>query len=206
MFCRIKDSKDPKKWWYTIYLCDRKRENGKIKSKDIKVTGYNYISLFGNDEEKTGYKEELPRLFLDFLKQDLKRKGYEQYFDMIVEKLKEFKKKLIPIYQQRCEEFEKEENKRKIQERREYEKFKKRFQKLFNEDIQSYIEYGYNSGVNARVEGGSRNNINIGDFSESETKLLKEAINLLTKKNHPDRGGDNEKMVEINNLREKLFK
>lgn len=206
MFCRIKDSKDPKKWWYTIYLCDRKRENGKIKSKDIKVTGYNYISLFGDDEEKTGYKEELPRLFLDFLKQDLKRKGYEQYFDMVVEKLKEFKKKLIPIYQQRCEEFEKEENKRKIQERREYEKFKKRFQKLFNEDIQSYIEYGYNSGVNARVEGGARNNINIGDFSESETKLLKEAINLLTKKNHPDRGGDHEKMVEINNLREKLFK
>lgn len=162
--------------------------------------------MFGDDEEKTGYKEELPRLFLDFLKQDLKRKGYEQYFDMVVEKLKEFKKKLIPIYQQRCEEFEKEENKRKIQERREYEKFKKRFQKLFNEDIQSYIEYGYNSGVNARVEGGSRNNINIGDFSESETKLLKEAINLLTKKNHPDRGGDHEKMVEINNLREKLFK
>lgn len=103
MFCRIKDSKDPKKWWYTIYLCDRKRENGKIKSKDIKVTGYNYISLFGNDEEKTGYKEELPRLFLKFLKQDLKIKGYEQYFDMIVEKLKEFKKKLIPIYQQKCE-------------------------------------------------------------------------------------------------------
>ena len=206
MFCRIKDSKDPKKWWYTIYLCDRKRENGKIKSRDIKVTGYNYISLFGDDEEKTGYKEELPQLFLDFLKQDLKIKGYEKYFDMIVEKLKEFKKKLIPIYQQRCEEYEKEENKRKIQERREYEKFKKKFQTLFNEDIQSYIEYGYNSGVNARVERGYKNNININDFSESETKLLKEAIKLLTMKNHPDRGGEHEKMVEINNLREKLFK
>ena len=27
MFCRIKDNKgDQKKWWYTIYLCDRKKE------------------------------------------------------------------------------------------------------------------------------------------------------------------------------------
>ena len=204
MFCRIKDSKDPKKWWYTIYLCDRKRENGKIKSKDIKVTGYNYISLFENDEEKTGYKEELPRLFLKFLKQDLKRKGYEQYFDMIVEKLKEFKKKLIPIYQQKCEEFEKEENQRKIQEQREYEKFKKRFQKLFNEDIQSYIEYGYNSGVNARDNEGSKNDID--NLSDQERKLLKQAFKLLSNKHHPDKGGDTDTMATINNLKEKILK
>lgn len=123
---------------------------------------------------------------------------------MVVEKLKEFKKKLIPIYQQRCEEFEKEENKRKIQERREYEKFKKRFQKLFNEDIQSYIEYGYNSGVNARDNEGSKNDID--NLSDQERKLLKQAFKLLSNKHHPDKGGDTDTMATINNLKEKILK
>ena len=75
---------------------------------------------------------------------------------------------------------------------------------MFNEDIQSYIEYGYNSGVNARDNEGSKNDID--NLSDQERKLLKQAFKLLSNKHHPDKGGDTDTMATINNLKEKILK
>ena len=42
-------------------------------------------------------------------------------------------------------------------------------------------------------------------YTPQEKKLLKEGFKLLALKHHPDRGGDNETMAQINNLKEKIL-
>lgn len=200
MFCRIRDNK--KTLSFTVYLCDRMRENGKVKTKDKKIGTFEYEELYEILEiASLKIFEGVPK----FLKETIKEKvnGDEIKNKIVVQKLEEFKRK---NYTTHMNLYNEKLHKKLEPQRRKYEKFKSEFYPYFLVDMDREYKKGYNVGKSEGIRGGSKNNININGFSESETKLLKEAINLLTKKNHPDRGGDHEKMVEINNLREKLFK
>lgn len=200
MFCRIRDNK--KTLSFTVYLCDRMRENGKVKTKDKKIGTFEYEELY-EILELASMKifEGVPKFLKDTIKE--KVNGDETKNKIVVQKIEEFKRK---NYTTHLQLMSKDLENKTEPERMEYENLKEKFFIFFLADMDREYKRGYSVGKSESSFGGSRNNININDFSESETKLLKEAINLLTKKNHPDRGGDHEKMVEINNLREKLFK
>lgn len=198
MFCRIRDNK--KSRTFTVYLCERKRKNSDVKSKDINVGCYGYCALYSIMEQANEkHFEGVPKNLKELISLEVSGKNY----NIVVSKIEEFKRK---NYTTHLKLMSKDLNKKTEPERMEYEKLKEKYFIYFLADMDREYKRGYSVGKSESGFGGSRNNINIGDFSESETKLLKEAINLLTKKNHPDRGGDHEKMVEINNLREKLFK
>ena len=77
--------------------------------------------------------------------------------------------------------------------RKEYEEKSRR---SYYENFKS--NYNYNKYSSYYKDSSS-------NYNEDEKKLLKEAFKLLAMKYHPDRGGDNEKMAMINNLKEKIL-
>ena len=84
-----------------------------------------------------------------------------------------------------------------------YEYFKNKFSSLYNKELTEKYQEGYNRGLleNLMNSSGKNNSCN-----SKEMKLLKEAFKLLSMKHHPDKGGDNETMAAINNLKEKILK
>lgn len=206
MFCRIKYSE--KTEMITIYLCERIRKEGKTLSNDIKIVRWNYFtSLYEYNEEKTGLVEDLPGLTKDILKMKLKNKQLEKYFDVVVEKLINFKKEKYTTFKDeviKCNErYEKEKEKNKIKRIHNFEKFKKDYRDLLEDECTLYFERGYMRGKNETTDKGKND---ISNLSDQERKLLKQAFKLLSNKHHPDKGGDTETMATINNLKEKILK
>jgi hypothetical protein len=211
MFCKIKKNKGG----YTIYLCERKRVDGKVISKDIKLTSYGWHSLYEIDEEYNGLTEDIPMILARSISRIIK--PYDIALIDVVEKLEEVKKKYYPTYKKIAIrvglEFEKKHEERRNKQVVEYEKFKEKFRTLhYNEVMQRYKE-GYEKGL---IEGilktekigsnlGNRCSVKNTDIGEGEKKLLKEAFKLLSHKHHPDKGGSTEKMAMINNLKEKIL-
>ncbi|MCG4775181.1 hypothetical protein L0O83_19020, partial [Lawsonibacter sp. DFI.5.51] len=61
---------------------------------------------------------------------------------------------------------------------------------------------GYVDGQLSAIKISSVNSL---DIDNQEKTLLKEAFKLLSKKHHPDVGGDTDKMAKINSLKEKIL-
>ena len=132
--------------------------------------------------------------------------GLNLFFD-VEPKLIQVKKEYYPTYRKEALEAErkwkKEEKERKEKELKEYEYFKKKYYSLYNADMTNKFQEGYNYGIMTNLSNSSGGNTS---YNSKEMKLLKEAFKLLAMKHHPDRGGDNETMAEINNLKEKILK
>lgn len=205
MFCKIRKGK----WFYTIYACSRERVNGKVVSNDRKICSLPWHSLYEIDEEINGLIEEIPMDLYKYLNRMYFRNndtGLNLFFD-VEPKLIQVKKEYYPTYRKEALEAErkwkKEEKERKEKELKEYEYFKKKYYSLYNADMTNKFQEGYNYGIMTNLSNSSGGNIS---YNSKEMKLLKEAFKLLAMKHHPDRGGDNETMSEINNLKEKILK
>lgn len=206
MFCRIKDGKG---YTYNIYLCERKRENGEVKSKDIFIAQYNIgVSLYFKDEDMGGLVLDIPESAKEFIMNDLKALGYEKYFDIVVKKLIEYKQKKYTTYIKNNKEYFEEKLRYKNQRKKDYEDFKKKYQDLVNKDNEKYFNLGFDKGLRQKIENnlGSFYGSSSNNFSDQERKLLKQAFKLLSNKHHPDKGGDTDTMATINNLKEKILK
>lgn len=208
MFCKIRKGKNT----YSIYACDRKRINGKVVSKDIKVCSFAWHSLYEDDEEVSGLIEDIPvGLMRIITKVYLKNKNIELDFDEVVEKLIKVKKEYYPTYRiQMIDIIHRYEVDRQIREDKklsEYENFKNKYRSLHYKELMEKYKEGYDRGLlegvlNNLNQSSVRNN----DLSKEEMKLLKEGFKLLAMKYHPDKGGDSEKMSMINNLKERIMK
>lgn len=208
MFCKIRKGKN----YYTIYACSRERVNGKVVSKDTKICSLPWHSLYDDDEEVNGLIEEIPMDLYKFLNRMYFRNkdtGLNLFLD-VEPKLIQVKKEYYPTYKKEALEakriLEQEEKERRKKQKKEYKDFKDKFIFLFSEDMSRSYKQGYNQGVQDslyRSNYSSGGNIS---YNSKEMKLLKEAFKLLAMKHHPDRGGDNETMAEINNLKEKILK
>lgn len=205
MFCKIRKGK----WFYTIYACSRERVNGKVVSNDRKICSLPWHSLYEIDEEINGLIEEIPMDLYKYLNRMYFRNndtGLNLFFD-VEPKLIQVKKEYYPTYRKEALEAErkwkKEEKERKEKELKEYEYFKKKYYSLYNADMTNKFQEGYNYGIMTNLSNSSGVTTS---YNSKEMKLLKEAFKLLAMKHHPDKGGDNETMAEINNLKEKILK
>lgn len=209
MFCKIRKGK----YTYSIYACDRKRVNGKVVSKDIKVCSFAWHSLYEEDEEVSGVIEDIPVSLMRIInKVYFKNKDIELDFDDVVEKLIKVKKEYYPTYRvQMINAMHKYEVDRQIREEKEYmeyENFKNKYRLLYNRELMKKYQEGYDRGLLENLmntdfnSSSGRNN----SYNNNEMKLLKEAFKMLSMKHHPDKGGDNEIMATINNLKEKIIK
>lgn len=208
MFCKIRKGKNT----YSIYACDRKRINGKVVSKDIKVCSFAWHSLYEDDEEVSGLIEDIPvGLMRIITKVYLKNKNIELDFDEVVEKLIKVKKEYYPTYRIQMidirHRYEVDRQIREDKELSEYENFKNKYRSLHYKELMEKYKEGYDRGLlegvlNNLNQSSVRNN----DLSKEEMKLLKEGFKLLAMKYHPDKGGDSEKMSMINNLKERIMK
>lgn len=208
MFCKIRKGK----YTYSIYACDRKRVNGKVVSKDIKICSFAWHSLYEEDEEVSGLIEDIPVGLMKIInKVYLKNKNIELDFDDVVEKLIRVKKEYYPTYKvQTIDIMHRYEADRQIREEKElseYENFKNKYKSLHYKELMEKYKEGYDRGLLEGVLNNlNQSSVKNNDLSKEEMKLLKEAFKLLAMKYHPDRGGDTETMVEINNLKEKIMK
>lgn len=202
MFCSIKKGKNR----FRVYICDRKRINGKVISKDINIGSYGYQSLYMRSEGK-----EISEIFKNILKDDLSYHGFdeEKYLDIVVDKLKILKEKYNTTYVKESTQIEEKlriEREKKNEKRlNEYSHFKSKYKDLYNKDLSQKYREGYDRG---RIDSIDFSNIYCSDekldINTEEKKLLKEAIKLLSHKHHPDKGGNHETMSMINNLKDKL--
>lgn len=207
MFCKIRKGK----WSYSIYACDRKRVNGKVVSKDIKIDYYAYHSLYEYEEEVNGLIDDVPVILMKSINMQLKRKDIDLNFDNVVEKLIKLKKEYYPTYKiqmidvrHRCEV---DKIIREEKELSEYENFKNKYRSFHYKELMEKYKEGYDRGLLEGVLNNlNQSSVKNNDLSKEEMKLLKEAFKLLAMKHHPDRGGDTETMAEINNLKEKIMK
>ncbi len=207
MFVKIKENKGG----YAIYLCERKRVNGKIVSKDIKISSYGWHSLYEDEEEHNGLIEDIPSVLAKMIRLSLR--NYDVKLIDVVDKLVEVKKKYYTTYKENSIKysliFEEEQKAKQLKKIKEYEVFKDRFRTLYYNDIMAKYKEGYDNGVFEGIlkskEFKSKCSVKNVDIDDSEKKLLKEAFKLLAMKHHPDKGGDTEKMAAINNLKEKIL-
>ena len=210
MFCKVKKGK----YTYSIYACDRKRVNGKVVSKDIKVCSFAWHSLYEDNEEVCGLIEDIPAGLMRIINRVyLKNKDIKLDPDDVVEKLIKVKKEYYPTYRvqmidiiHRCEV---DKQIREEKELNEYENFKNKYRSLHYKELMEKYQEGYDRGLlenlmntNFNCNSSVKNN----DLNNEEMKLLKEAFKMLSMRHHPDKGGDNETMATINNLKEKLMK
>ena len=210
MFCKVRKGK----YTYSIYACDRKRVNGKVVSKDIKVCSFAWHSLYEDDEEINGLIEDIPVSLMRIMnKVYFKNKDIELDFDDVVEKLIKEKKEYYPTYREQMinvmHKYEVDKQIREEKELNEYENFKNKYRSLHYKELMEKYHEGYDRGLlenlmntNFNSDSSVKNN----DLNNEEMKLLKEAFKMLSMKHHPDKGGDNETMAVINNLKEKLMK
>ena len=199
MFCRIKNN--DKTLMYTVYLCERKRINGKIKSKDIKIIHWNYLSLYDYEEKKEGIKEEIPKEASKLLRRILASKKLESYFPMIIDKLKDLKKEKYKLW---CTTGNKE--KEKLYQ--EYKSFRNKYSIFITIENQEWFENGYNQGYNDRLRNNKNSYINnLDSLSSDDRKLLNKVFKAAALKYHPDKqNGDTETMQKINILKDKILK
>ncbi|WP_288222533.1 hypothetical protein [uncultured Clostridium sp.] len=197
MFVKVKKNKN----CYSVYVCERKREKGKVISKDTKILTYGYHSLYDDFEDIT-FNEKLPEILHRMLRKHLKE--YDTNIcKSVVEKLRELKKEYYPTYKEICNKVDIEFLIKEQKEQEEYKKFKIKFKRHIDNELSKKYQEGFRNGQLSSVNLGKINNL---DIDQEENKLLKEAFNLLSKKHHPDKGGNTEKMTKINNLREKILK
>lgn len=200
MFCKIRKGKE----FYSIYICERYRENGKVVSKDIKIVTYAWHSLYEDDEEIEGLIEDIPMILTRSLRARLK--NYDIKLVDVEEKLIEAKKEYYTTYQKKMikvrMDFEKDEIKRNQQNLKEYEEFKLKYQSLYYQEISEKYQEGYLSGQLSNLNLSSGNSL---DIDNQEKRLLKEAFKLLSHKHHPDKGGSTDTMALINSLKEKIL-
>ena len=207
MFCKIRKSKN----YFTIYACSRERVDGKVVSKDKKICRLAWHSLYEDDEARDGLKKEISEDLYYILKYSYFSNGKNglNFKKDVVPKLEQIKKEYYPTYKKEALEAErilqKELKEKKKKEKEEYEYFKNKYRLLFNEDMTKKLQEGYKMGMNTakyyNCSSGGNTSLN-----SKEIKLLKEGFKLLAMKHHPDKGGDNETMAEINNLKEKILK
>lgn len=208
MFCKIRKGKNT----YSIYACDRKRINGKVVSKDIKVCSFAWHSLYEDDEEVSGLIEDIPvGLMRIITKVYLKNKNIELDFDEVVEKLIKVKKEYYPTYRIQMidirHRYEVDRQIREDKELSEYENFKNKYRSLHYKELMEKYKEGYDRGLLEGVLNNfNQSSVRNNDLSKEEMKLLKEGFKLLAMKYHPDKGGDSEKMSMINNLKERIMK
>lgn len=201
MFCKIRKGKE----FYSIYICERYRKDGKVVSKDKKIVRFGWHSLYEDDEEYTGLKEKLPSTLYRFLNK--LTRGYSiDVWDDVERKLIETKKEYYPIYKEMAIKWNAEyEEKKAIEEKEnllEYEKFKNKYKILHHQELSAKYQEGYLNGQLSSMNFSSVNNL---DIDNQEKTLLKEAFKLLSRKHHPDVGGDTDTMAKINNLKEKIL-
>lgn len=208
MFCKIRKGKNT----YSIYACDRKRINGKVVSKDIKVCSFAWHSLYEDDEEVSGLIEDIPvGLMRIITKVYLKNKNIELDFDEVVEKLIKVKKEYYPTYRIQMIDiryrYEVDRQIKEDKELSEYENFKNKYRSLHYKELMEKYKEGYDRGLLEGVLNNfNQSSVRNNDLSKEEMKLLKEGFKLLAMKYHPDKGGDSEKMSMINNLKERIMK
>lgn len=206
MFCKIKKGKN----YFTIYACNRERVNGKVVSNDRRICRLAWHSLYEDDEEVNGLKKEISVDLYFLLSHSYFMEGRTGLnFDKdVVPKLEQIKKEYYPTYKKEALEaariLEKELKEKKKKEKEEYEYFKNKYRLLFNEDMTKKLQEGYKIGAKTAAYYNIGSGITT-SYNSEEIKLLKEAFKLLAMKHHPDRGGDNETMAAINNLKGKIL-
>ena len=200
MFCKIKRNKN----CYTIYICERKRVDGKVISKDIKIGSYGWHSLYEDEEDIEGLEDDIPIILSRTISRKIKQ--YNITLMDIVDKLIEVKKEYYHTYKESMynvrEEIEEDEKKLRDNQLKEYEQFKLKYQSLYYKEISEKYQEGYLMGQLSQIKNCSAKN---NDIDGEEKKLLKEAFKLLSHKYHPDKGGCNEKMAMINNLKQRVL-
>lgn len=198
MFCKIRKGKTS----YSIYICERYRENGKVVSNDKKIDTYGYHSLYEGFEDYSINFNKLPEaLEISLIARILKTYTIELY-DEVESKLLKLKKEYYPEYKELCNKINLEYSKQEEQREEDYNKFKEKYKDLFYQELSSKYQEGYLSGQLASFNFSSGKSL---DIDNQEKKLLKEAFKILSKKYHPDIGGDTETMAKINNLKEKIL-
>lgn len=198
MFCKIRKGKET----YSIYICERYRENGKVVSKDKKICTYGYHSLYDYFEDYNPNFNELPKILeMSLTKRILKIYTVELYDDLECKLLK-LKKEYYPKYEQLCRKIDLKWAEEKAQREEKYNEFKEQYRDLYYKEISAKYQEGYLNGQLSSANFGSGNSL---DIDSQEKSLLKEAFKLLSHKYHPDKGGCTDKMASINNLKEKIL-
>lgn len=198
MFCKIRKGKET----YSIYICERYRENGKVVSNDKKICTYGYHSLYDDFEDYNPNFNELPKALKKILtRRILKIYTVELYNDLECKLLK-LKKEYYPKYEQLCRKIDLKWIEEKKQREEKYNEFKEQYRDLYYKEISTKYQEGYLNGQLSSVNFGSGNSL---DIDNQEKSLLKEAFKLLSHKYHPDKGGCTDKMAMINNLKEKIL-
>ncbi|WP_122639039.1 MULTISPECIES: hypothetical protein [unclassified Romboutsia] len=198
MFCKIRKGKET----YSIYICERYRENGKVVSNDKKICTYGYHSLYDDFEDYNPNFNELPKSLKKILtRRILKIYTVELYNDLECKLLK-LKKEYYPKYEQLCRKIDLKWAEEKAQREEKYNEFKEQYRDLYYKEISAKYQEGYLNGQLSSANFGSGNSL---DIDSQEKSLLKEAFKLLSHKYHPDKGGCTDKMASINNLKEKIL-
>ena len=198
MFCKIRKGKDS----YSIYVCERYRTEGKVVSNDKKIDTYAYHSLYEDLKEENINFNEIPRtLEISLIARILKLYTIELYDD-VESKLLKLKREYYPKYKDLCRKIDLDLKEEKMRTEANYNKFKKQYKSLHYQDLSEKYREGYVDGQLSAVKISSVNNL---DIDNQEKTLLKEAFKLLSRKYHPDVGGDTDTMAKINNLKEKIL-
>lgn len=209
MFCKIRKGKNT----YSIYVCDRKRVDGKVVSNDSKIISLAWHSLYEIDEEYNGVTEDIPGVLYNLLTRKILKNNDLDIFEEVVQKLIKAKKEYYTTYRENSIkvhlEYEQDKKNRKEKELKEYETFKEKFRTLHYNEVMAKYKEGYDEGLlkGALAFANSKkvHSVESKEMNEQEIKLLKEAFKLLSHKHHPDKGGSTEKMAMINNLKEKIL-
>ena len=196
MFCRISEGKKG----FTLYACERYREQGKVKAINIKIGSYNWCSLYSPEEIKGGLNSELPEPLLIILNIDCN--SYNLNMEEVVKKLKVVKKNNYTTYKEQyiksAKEIKIQEYKKEQKEKEEYNNFKIRYKTLFEQDLNLRFESGRMYGQMESKLNNDNSNVNI-DKSQLKKLYKKMAFTL-----HPDRNQEEdttELMVILNELK-----
>lgn len=198
MFCKIRKGKET----YSIYICERYRENGKVASNDKKICTYGYHSLYDDFEDYNPNFNELPKLLKNILTRRILKIYTVELYDDLECKLLKLKKEYYPKYEQLCRKIDLKLAEEKAQREEKYNEFKEQYRDLYYKEISAKYQEGYLNGQLSSANFGSGNSL---DIDSQEKSLLKEAFKLLSHKYHPDKGGCTDKMASINNLKEKIL-
>lgn len=198
MFCKIRKGKET----YSIYICERYRENGKVVSNDKKICTYGYHSLYDDFEDYNPNFNELPKALKKILTRRILKIYTVELYNDLENKLLKVKKEYYPKYEQLCKKIDLKWIEEKKQREEKYNEFKEQYRDLYYKEISAKYQEGYLNGQLSRANFGSGNSL---DIDNQEKSLLKEAFKLLSHKYHPDKGGCTDKMAAINNLKEKIL-
>lgn len=161
MFCRVKTNKSG--WNFTVFLCERKRENGKVISKDLKICNCSMEYLYKEGEEHNGIMLDLPEMEKKFILDDIDAAGMNEYKDLVINKLIEFKQKYYETYKELCIEREKQE-KEKLEKRKiEYKYFKEKYLDLYQEDMRKALKTSNVKNIRTRknkIHVAAKKNLN----------------------------------------------